>query len=77
MNARRYGFQHYRTVYQLLSYSAAAGMIGGGGLGDFAIRYGYYRSQTEVIIFLVAILLLLVILIQGIGNRLARKLDKR
>ena len=52
-------------------------MIGGGGLGDFAIRYGYYRSQTEVIIFLVAILLLLVILIQGIGNSLARKLDKR
>ena len=61
----------------LLSYSAAAGMIGGGGLGDLAIRYGYYRYQMEVIIFIVAILVLLVILIQGIGNRLARKLDKR
>ncbi|MGN6976771.1 ABC transporter permease, partial [Neisseria sp. P0006.S006] len=52
-------------------------MIGGGGLGDLAIRYGYYRYQMEVIIFIVAILVLLVILIQGIGNRLARKLDKR
>ncbi len=51
--------------------------IGGGGLGDLAIRYGYYRYQTEVIIFIVAILVLLVILIQSIGNRLARKLDKR
>ena len=56
---------------------SAAGMIGGGGLGDLAIRYGYYRYQMEVIIFIVAILVLLVILIQGIGNRLARKLDKR
>lgn len=48
----------------LLSYSAAAGMIGGGGLGDLAIRYGYYRYQTEVIVFIVALLVLLVILIQ-------------
>ena len=46
-------------------------------LGDLAIRYGYYRYQTEVIIFIVAILVLLVILIQSIGNALARKLDKR
>ncbi|SUA23647.1 ABC transporter permease [Neisseria meningitidis] len=60
----------------LLSYSAAAGMIGG-GLGDLAIRYGYYRYQTEVIVFIVALLVLLVILIQSIGNALARKLDKR
>ena len=61
----------------LLSFSAAAGMIGGGGLGDLAIRYGYYRYQTEVIIFIVAILVLLVILIQTLGNQIARKLDKR
>ena len=51
--------------------------IGGGGLGDLAIRYGYYRYQTEVIIFIVAILVLLVILIQTLGNQIARKLDKR
>ncbi len=61
----------------ILSYSAAAGMIGGGGLGDLAIRYGYYRFQTEVIIFIVALLSVLVILMQTIGNWIARKLDKR
>ena len=61
----------------LLSYSAAAGMIGGGGLGDLAIRYGYYRYQTEVIIFIVAILVLLVVLMQYAGNLIAQKLDKR
>lgn len=61
----------------ILSYSAAAGMIGGGGLGDLAIRYGYYRYQTEIIIFIVIMLILLVILIQLIGNRIAAALDKR
>lgn len=61
----------------LLSYSAAAGMIGGGGLGDLAIRYGYYRYQTEVMIFIVIMLSIMVIGIQGIGNLLATKLDKR
>lgn len=61
----------------LLSYSAAAGMIGGGGLGDLAIRYGYYRYQTEVMIFIVIMLSIMVIGIQGIGNLLAAKLDKR
>lgn len=61
----------------LLSASAAAGMIGGGGLGDLAIRYGYYRYQTEVIIFIVGLLSLMVVAIQSVGNRLAAKLDKR
>ena len=79
LNEARAGMVSSITVLAigLLSYSAAAGMIGGGGLGDLAIRYGYYRYQTEVIIFIVAILVLLVILIQSIGNVLARKLDKR
>ena len=61
----------------VLSYSAAAGMIGGGGLGDLAVRYGYYRFQTEFIVFIVAVLSILVILMQSIGNTIARKLDKR
>ncbi|MDO5686324.1 MAG: methionine ABC transporter permease [Neisseria sp.] len=61
----------------LLSSSAAAGMIGGGGLGDLAIRYGYYRYQTEVIVFIVALLSLMVVITQSIGNRIAAKLDKR
>lgn len=61
----------------LLSYSAAAGMIGGGGLGDLAIRYGYYRYQTEVMVFIVIALSVMVIGIQGFGNWLANRLDKR
>lgn len=61
----------------LLSYSAAAGMIGGGGLGDLAIRYGYYRYQTEVMVFIVLMLSIMVISIQAIGNWLASRLDKR
>lgn len=61
----------------LLSYSAAAGMIGGGGLGDLAIRYGYNRYQNEVMIFMVLLLVIMVIIIQSLGNVLAQKLDKR
>lgn len=61
----------------LLSYSAAAGMIGGGGLGDLAVRYGYMRSRTEVTVFVVVILSIVVIIIQAVGNMLAKALDKR
>lgn len=61
----------------LLSYSAAAGMIGGGGLGDLAVRYGYMRSRTEITVFVVIILSIMVILIQAFGNMLAKALDKR
>ncbi|MBZ8140657.1 methionine ABC transporter ATP-binding protein [Rubrivivax gelatinosus] len=60
-----------------LSYSAVAGVVGGGGIGDLAIRYGYYRFQTDVMVFTVAILVVLVQLIQFGGNHLARRLDKR
>ena len=79
LNEARAGMVSSITVWAigLLSYSAAAGMIGGGGLGDLAIRYGYYRYQTEVIVFIVAILVLMVVTIQSLGNALARKLDKR
>ncbi len=61
----------------LLSYSAAVGMIGGGGIGDLAVRYGYHRYQDELMHFLVLILVVLVNLIQAAGNWMARKLDKR
>ncbi|MDO4906391.1 methionine ABC transporter permease [Neisseria sp.] len=79
LNEARAGMVSSITVLAigLLSYSAAAGMIGGGGLGDLAVRYGYYRYQTEVIIFIVAILVLLVVAIQSLGNFISRKLDKR
>ena len=60
-----------------LSYSAVAGVVGGGGIGDLAIRYGYYRFQTDVMVLTVAILIVLVQLIQFGGNAIARTLDKR
>ena len=60
-----------------LSYSAVAGVVGGGGIGDLAIRYGYYRFQTDVMVLTVAILIAMVQLIQFTGNRVARRLDKR
>ena len=60
-----------------LSYSAVAGVVGGGGIGDLAIRYGYYRFQTDVMVLTVAVLIVLVHLIQFAGNTVARRLDKR
>ena len=60
-----------------LSYSAVAGVVGGGGIGDLAIRYGYYRFQTDVMVLTVAILVVLVQLIQFTGQGVARRVDKR
>lgn len=61
----------------IVGYSAMAGTVGGGGLGDIAIRYGYYRYETGIMIVTVVIIIVLVQLIQFIGNKLAKKLDKR
>ena len=61
----------------ILSASAAAGMIGGGGLGDLAIRHGHMRYQPEVIVTIMIILTAMVILIQSLGNKISRSLDKR
>ena len=60
-----------------LSYSAVAGVVGGGGIGDLAIRYGYYRFQTDVMVLTVALLVVLVQIIQFAGSHAARVLDKR
>jgi D-methionine transport system permease protein len=60
-----------------LSYSAVAGVVGGGGIGDLAIRYGYYRFQTDVMVLTVALLVVLVQILQFVGNTAARRLDKR
>ena len=60
-----------------LSYSAVAGVVGGGGIGDLAIRYGYYRFETDIMVATVAVLILIVQAIQFTGNRIARRLDKR
>lgn len=61
----------------ILGYSAMAGTVGGGGLGDIAIRYGYYRYQADIMIITVVLLVVLVQILQFIGTRLSRKLDRR
>ena len=60
-----------------LSYSAVAGVVGGGGIGDLAIRYGYYRFETDIMIITVAVLVAMVQLIQFGGTCLARRIDHR
>lgn len=64
-------------VVNLISYSAMAGAIGGGGLGDIAIRYGYQRFQGDVMLATIVILIVLVQLIQFCGDFLSRKVNKR
>ena len=65
------------TFVTLFGYSAMAGTVGAGGLGDIAIRYGYQRFQTNVMIFAVLLCVVLVIVFQAIGDVTARKIDKR
>ncbi len=65
------------TVVNLIGYSAMAGAVGGGGLGDLGIRYGYQRFLPEVMIAVVAVLIVLVQGVQSVGDRLARRLNKR
>ncbi|MBX4870440.1 methionine ABC transporter permease [Rhizobium bangladeshense] len=65
------------TLVTLIGASAMAGAIGAGGLGDLAIRYGYQRFETNVMIAVVAVLIILVCGIQWIGDRLVAKLDHR
>ena len=61
----------------ILGYSAMAGIVGGGGLGDIAIRYGYYRYENGVMIVTVVLLVLVVQVFQEIGMKIAEKQDKR
>lgn len=64
------------VIINLIGFSAMAGAIGGGGLGDLAIRYGYQRYQTDVVFQIVLILIALVQGIQMLGDGLARRLEK-
>ncbi len=61
----------------ILGYSAMAGVVGGGGLGDIAIRYGYYRYETQVMIITVVVLVLLMQVLQWLGMFLSGKVDRR
>ncbi|MCP8615820.1 methionine ABC transporter permease [Salirhabdus salicampi] len=65
------------TTISLIGYSAMAGIVGGGGIGDLAIRFGYYRYDNTVMFTTVVILIALVQVIQFTGDRIARALDKR
>lgn len=64
------------TVISIIGYSAMAGSIGGGGLGDLAIRYGYQRFQTDVMIATVIVLIIIVQLLQSLGNYLYKRLSR-
>ena len=64
-------------IFNLISYSAMAGAIGGGGLGDIAIRSGYQRFQGDVMIATIVVLIVLVQIVQSIGDGLSRKVNKR
>lgn len=65
------------TAITLVGYSAMAGAVGGGGLGDVAIRYGYQRFRPDVMVLTVVVLVVMVQAIQWAGESLARRLDRR
>ncbi len=65
------------TLVSLIGYSAMVGAVGGGGLGDLGIRYGYQRFMPEVMLAVVAVLIVLVQAVQSAGDHLARRFDKR
>lgn len=60
-----------------ISYSTIMGVIGGGGIGDFAIRYGYQRYETDIMYIAIVIIIIFVIFVQWLGLKIAYKIDKR
>ncbi|MCR5684307.1 MAG: ABC transporter permease [Lachnospiraceae bacterium] len=65
------------TTGLLLGYSAMSGTVGGGGLGDIAVRYGYYRWQTDIMIVTVLLLIVIFQIIQNLGTKLSSHIDHR
>lgn len=65
------------TTATILGYTAMAGFIGGGGLGDIALKYGYYRYQNDVMLISIIVLIIIVQILQELGLYIAKKLDKR
>lgn len=65
------------TLVSLIGYSAMAGAIGGGGLGDLGIRYGYQRFLPEVMLIVVVVLIVMVQLIQSVGDWISRRLSHK
>ena len=60
-----------------ISYSTIMGVVGGGGIGDFAIRYGYQRYETDIMYTAIIIIIIFVVLVQWLGLKIAHKIDKR
>ncbi|MCL9782794.1 ABC transporter permease [Vibrio sp. S4M6] len=65
------------TLVTLVSYSAMAGTVGGGGLGDVAIRYGFYRYDIAVMTVTIVLLIIIVQIVQSVGDAIVRKVDHR
>lgn len=65
------------TIISLVAYSAMAGVVGGGGIGDLAIRFGYYRYDDTIMIVTVVILIVLVQIVQQLGDWTSKAIDKR
>ena len=65
------------SIISFISYSTIMGVVGGGGIGDFAIRYGYQQFKTDLMMYMIIIMVILVQLIQFIGTTVSRKIDKR
>lgn len=65
------------STISFISYSTIMGVVGGGGIGDFAIRYGYQQFKTDLMLYMIFIMVILVQLIQFIGTTVARWIDKR
>lgn len=65
------------STISFISYSTIMGVVGGGGIGDFAIRYGYLQFRTDLMVYIIIIMIIFVQLIQYTGITLARKIDKR
>ena len=65
------------SIISFISYSTIMGVVGGGGIGDFAIRYGYQQFKTDLMIYMIIIMIILVQLIQFSGTTIARIIDKR
>ncbi|MBD8033390.1 MULTISPECIES: methionine ABC transporter permease [Solibacillus] len=65
------------SIVSFISYSTIMGVVGGGGIGDFAIRYGYQQFKTDLMLYMILIMIILVQLIQLLGTTVARWLDKR
>lgn len=65
------------SIISFISYSTIMGVVGGGGIGDFAIRYGYQQFKTDLMMYMILIMVILVQLIQFTGTTVARLIDKR